>query len=48
MVKGCIDVRDRAILMVLFKTGIRRNEMLSLDIADIDFEDQSILLKPAK
>ena len=48
MVKGCIDVRDRAILMVLFKTGIRRNEMLSLDIADIDFEAQSILLKPAK
>jgi integrase/recombinase XerD len=35
-------------LMVLFKTGIRRGEMLSLDVEDVDFKDQSILLKPTK
>jgi integrase/recombinase XerD len=39
------DIREKAILMLLFKTGIRIGELHSLDVSDIDFADQSILLK---
>jgi len=46
MVKATIDTRDRAILLVFFKTGIRRNELISLDLDDVDLENQSMLLKP--
>jgi integrase/recombinase XerD len=48
MVKSCLNIMDKTILLVLFKTGIRRNELLSLDVDDVDLNDQSILLKPTK
>jgi integrase/recombinase XerD len=48
VINNCIDIMDKAMLMVLFKTGIRRGELLSLDVGDVDFDDQSILLKPTK
>jgi len=38
--------RDRAIMMLLAKTGIRRGELLTIDLDDIDWENQSIELKP--
>ncbi|MBO8182833.1 MAG: tyrosine-type recombinase/integrase [Archaeoglobus sp.] len=38
-------IRDKAILLLLLKTGIRRGELISIDIDDIDFEEQSIILK---
>ncbi|MDD1754438.1 MAG: site-specific integrase, partial [Methanothrix sp.] len=44
MVNACVDVRDKAILLVLFKTGIRRGELLSLELEDINLQEQSILL----
>jgi site-specific recombinase XerD len=31
--------RDRAILLILLDTGLRRNELLSLDIEDLDLEE---------
>ena len=40
------DLRNKALLMLLFKTGIRRNELISLDATNINFENQSITLKP--
>jgi len=40
--------RDRAIATVLFKTGIRINELTSLDLTDIDWKELSITLKPTK
>ncbi len=46
LVKSALDIRDRAILLVLAKTGIRRNELASLDVSDVDLEAQSIILKP--
>jgi len=46
MVRATIDTRDRAILLLFLKTGIRRGELISLDIADIDLPGQKILLKP--
>ena len=32
--------------MLLLKTGIRRGELISVDVDDIDFQEQSITLKP--
>jgi integrase/recombinase XerD len=37
--------RDKAILILLLKTGIRRNELISLDIDSLDIEDMSLTLK---
>lgn len=46
MVQATLDSRDRCVLLLLFKTGVRRHELAELDITDVDLEDQSILLKP--
>lgn len=46
MVNATIDSRDKAILLVLFKTGIRRNELISLDLSDASLEDMTLTLKP--
>lgn len=46
MVQATIDTRDRAILLLLLKTGIRRNELVTLDLDDIDLENQTLTLKP--
>ena len=46
LINSTIDIRDRAIITLLAKTGIRRRELISLDVSDIDFVEQSILLKP--
>jgi integrase/recombinase XerD len=46
MVRATIDTRDRAILLLLLKTGIRRNELVTLDLEDVDMPAQKITLKP--
>jgi len=46
MVRATIDTRDRTILILLFKTGIRRNELVTLDIGDINLQEQTLRLKP--
>jgi integrase/recombinase XerD len=46
MVRATIDTRDRAILLLLLKTGIRRNELITLDLEDVDMLGQKITLKP--
>lgn len=46
MVRATIDTRDRAILLLFLKTGIRRNELQTLDVSDIDIPNRSIMLKP--
>jgi integrase/recombinase XerD len=46
LIEEMMDIRNQALLILLFKTGIRRNELISLDVADINFENQSITLKP--
>lgn len=42
------NTRDKAMALLLAKTGLRRNEMIHIDIDDIDFEKQSLILKKTK
>lgn len=46
LINSTMNVRDRAIITLLAKTGIRRNELIKLDIDDIDWVEQNIRLKP--
>jgi integrase/recombinase XerD len=46
LINSTLDVRDKAIITLLAKTGIRRKELITLDVEDIDWVDQSIRLKP--
>ena len=46
LVNYIMDPRDKAITVLLAKTGIRRGEMLKLDIDDLDWNNYSIVLKP--
>ena len=45
LVETIVDIRDKAIVILMLKTGIRRGELLSLEITDINWQDQSIKLK---
>ena len=47
-VGSILDTRDRAIAILLAKTGIRRGELVAIDMVDVDWERKSILLKPRK
>jgi integrase/recombinase XerD len=47
LVSSILDPRDKAIAVLLAKTGIRRGELLRLDVEDINWEEYSITLKPA-
>lgn len=46
LINSIVDIRDKAIAIVLAKTGIRREELVKIDITDIDWSDYSIKLKP--
>ncbi len=48
LINSISNPRDKTVVTLLAKTGIRRSELLSLDIRDIDWEEQSITLKPHK
>ena len=45
LVRATIDTRDRAILMIFLKTGIRRGELISLDVEDVSLDRLTITLK---
>lgn len=47
LINSTLDIRDKAIITLLAKTGVRRNELITLDIDDIDWVEQRIRLKPA-
>jgi len=40
--------RDKAIAMVFVKTGIRRNELIQIDVEDVNIEEMVITLKQRK
>ncbi|HEX7965318.1 MAG TPA: tyrosine-type recombinase/integrase [Gammaproteobacteria bacterium] len=44
-IKGC---RDRTIIEVHFATGIRRAEVANLDISDIDFKEEIVIVRQGK
>jgi integrase/recombinase XerD len=46
LVSSIMDPRDRAVALVFAKTGIRRRELLTLDVDDINWNGDSITLKP--
>ena len=46
LINSTMDARDKAIITLLAKTGIRRRELITLDVDDIDFVEQTIKLKP--
>ena len=46
LVNSIIDPRDRAMVVLFAKTGVRRGELLKLDLDDVNWEDYSITLKP--
>jgi integrase/recombinase XerD len=41
-------LRDRAVLEVLYSTGIRRMELVNLDVADLDAERGTLLVRQGK
>ncbi|VVB97398.1 Tyrosine recombinase XerA [uncultured archaeon] len=45
LINSTLDPRDRAIMVLLAKTGIRRNELINIDLEDIDWDIMSITLK---
>ena len=46
LVNSILDVRDKAVVVLLAKTGIRRSELVTIDMADIDLAERKIVLKP--
>ena len=45
-INSIMDIRDKAMALLLAKTGIRRGELIKIDIDDINWQDMSITLKP--
>ena len=48
LVNSILDSRDRCILVMLFKTGMRVGELTSLDVEDIDLNKGEVMLKLKK
>lgn len=45
LINSVLDTRDKAILTLLAKTGVRRGELIAMDAGDMDWAQQSITLK---
>jgi len=41
-------IRDRAMVELFYSTGLRRSELASLDVADVDFRTREILIRKGK
>lgn len=48
LVNSAVDIRDKALICLLLKTGIRRNEARMLDVDGVRWDDNSITLKSTK
>lgn len=46
LINSILNPRDKAIIALLAKTGIRRGELINVDLTDLDWIEQSIQLKP--
>jgi integrase/recombinase XerD len=46
LINSEMNIRNKAVLTLLAKTGIRRNELITLDVEDVDLVDMRIKLKP--
>ena len=45
LINSVIDTRDKAIMTLLAKTGVRRGELIAMDVDDVNWVQQSITLK---
>ncbi len=45
LINSIVDTRDKAILTLLAKTGFRRGELISLNVTDVNWIQQSITLQ---
>ena len=45
LINGTLEIRDRALMAALAKTGVRRGELISMDIDDVDWESGRVKLK---
>ena len=45
MMASILNSRDRAVVLLLFKTGIRNHELSELDISDLDIDSLSLTVK---
>lgn len=46
IINSILDPRDKAVCIMLCKTGVRLSELVNIDIDDINWTEQSIKLKP--
>jgi len=46
LVNSAIVPRDKAVILLLAKTGIRRGELVTIDLNDVDLVQRKITLKP--
>jgi integrase/recombinase XerD len=46
LVNSILNSRDKAIMTLLLKTGMRRGELCRLDIGDVDLDNMMLRLKP--
>ncbi len=47
-INSIFDIQEQTIALVFAKTGVRRTELLNMDVDDINWEEMSITLKPRK
>jgi len=45
LINSTLEIRDKAMMTVLAKTGVRRGELISMDVGDVDFDGGRIRLK---
>jgi integrase/recombinase XerD len=48
LIDSVLDLRDKGIITLFAKTGIRRDELVTIDLEDINWLEQSITLKPKR
>jgi integrase/recombinase XerD len=48
LINSILDPRDKAVITLLAKTGMRRNELVNIDVDDIDWEENAVILKPTR
>jgi len=46
LINCTMDIRDKAVIALLAKTGIRRHELVELDVSDVDLIENKVRLKP--
>lgn len=48
LLRNTMDLRDKALIGILYDSGLRKGEALSLELSDLDFDRGCILIRQAK